>query len=175
MGIPEEDASTFAEGVRRGGTLVTVHTDDFMADQARDLLNRLDPVDIHERSSDWRSRGWTSFDQNARPMTADEIEMERQHYYTPVMESGSDYDVYRNTFMRHYETSLASTGYPYDYYEPAYRFGRELRGDDRYIDRDWTEIEPEVRMEWERERPGTWEQFKSSIRHAWEEVKDTFS
>ena len=40
MGIPEEHAQFYAEGVRRGGTLVTVRVDDEHADHARDILNR---------------------------------------------------------------------------------------------------------------------------------------
>jgi hypothetical protein len=108
--------------------------------------------------------------------------MEREHmsYGTTTMDpdldmdTGEDYEVYRSRFFQHYETSLANTGYPYDYYDPAYRFGYGLAGDDRYSDRDWMEVEPEFRREWERERPGTWEGFKSSVRHAWEEVKDAF-
>lgn len=181
MGLPEEEAQFYTEGIRRGGTLVTVQTADYMADQARDVMNRYNPVDLNERVSSWRERGWSGFDPGTEPYDIDEIERERQYYgSSPAMsrEMGTsfddDYASYHDTFYQHYETSLANTGYPYDYYEPAYRFGHTLANEGRYTDRDWNELEPEFRSEWEREHPGTWEEFKSSIRHAWEEVKDAF-
>jgi hypothetical protein len=38
LGISKEDANAYAEGVRRGGSLVVVRSDDAMADRARDIL-----------------------------------------------------------------------------------------------------------------------------------------
>jgi hypothetical protein len=183
MGLPEEEAQYYSEGVRRGGTLVTVQAADHMADQARDVMNRYNPVDINERVSSWRERGWTGFEPDAEPYDIDEIERERQYYGTSremdrEVGIGTGYDDdfagYHDTFHQHYETSLANTGYPYGYYEPGYRFGHTMASEGRYTDRDWNEVEPEFRREWERDRPGTWEEFKSSVRHAWEEVKDAF-
>jgi len=67
-GIPEEDAGVYAEGVRRGGALVTVQaaTDDD-ADRAADILDRYNVVDIDERSSNFREGGWSGFNENAEP------------------------------------------------------------------------------------------------------------
>src|SRR5208337_657093 len=39
-GVPERDAQFYAEGVRRGGTLVTVRVDDARASTARELVQR---------------------------------------------------------------------------------------------------------------------------------------
>ena len=181
MGLPENEAQYYSEGVRRGGTLVTVQAADHMANQARDVMNRYNPVDINERVSSWRERGWTGFDPDADLYDIDEIERERQFYGSSRgmeremgTDYGDDFTGYHDTFYLHYETSLANTGYPYDYYEPAYRFGHTMAGESRYSDRAWNEVEPEFRREWERDRPGTWEEFKSSVQHAWEEVKDAF-
>jgi hypothetical protein len=55
LGIPEEHANIYAEGLRRGGVLVTIRTDDHMADEARMVLNQYDPVDIETRSRAWES------------------------------------------------------------------------------------------------------------------------
>ena len=65
-GIPEEDAGVYAEGVRRGGALVTVQaaTDDD-ADRAADILDQYGVVDIDERAQDYRAGGWSGFDENA--------------------------------------------------------------------------------------------------------------
>ncbi len=69
-GIPEEDASFYAEGVRRGGTLLMVKTSDDMAQRAYDLMRSNGAVDIDQRSGDWRRSGWNRFDANAGPYTA---------------------------------------------------------------------------------------------------------
>lgn len=64
-GIPEEDANIYAEGVRRGGALVTVQAaTDSDADRAADILDRYNVVDIDERGSAYRSSGWSRFDEN---------------------------------------------------------------------------------------------------------------
>lgn len=67
-GVPQEDAEHYTEGVRRGGTLVTVNTDDSMASMAHDVLQRHNAIDIDERSTQWRSSGWTGFDDKAEPL-----------------------------------------------------------------------------------------------------------
>ena len=59
LGVPEEDAHYYAEGVRRGGILVTVATDDEReADAAADILRRHGAVDIDERATEWKKQGW---------------------------------------------------------------------------------------------------------------------
>jgi hypothetical protein len=66
-GIPREHADIYAEAVRRGGTLVTVRTDDAFSDRVSDILNRHSPVDIEERAESWRQAGWRRFDERAEP------------------------------------------------------------------------------------------------------------
>ena len=56
-GVPEEHARYYEEGVRRGGTLVTVAASDADADEVMDIMNRHNPVDIEERASVWRETG----------------------------------------------------------------------------------------------------------------------
>ena len=60
MGVPEEEAHYYAEGVRRGGTLLTVRaTDDGMAETAADILREFGAVDINQRAEEWRQTGWS--------------------------------------------------------------------------------------------------------------------
>jgi stress response protein YsnF len=62
-GIPEEDANLYAEGIRRGGALVSVTTQsDADADRAAEILDRYNVVDIDERGASYRESGWTRFD-----------------------------------------------------------------------------------------------------------------
>jgi hypothetical protein len=76
-GISERDAQFYAEGVRRGGTLVTVRVDDARAPAVREILHRYQAVDPALRSAAYRESGWTSFDEGAPPYTADQIAAER--------------------------------------------------------------------------------------------------
>ncbi|MBR1153607.1 hypothetical protein [Bradyrhizobium sp. JYMT SZCCT0428] len=78
-GISDEDAHAYAEGVRRGGTLVSARVAD--ADHARldGLLNE-SAVNLRNRTAAWQKSGWQSFDPAAQPYGADEIRRERDLY-----------------------------------------------------------------------------------------------
>lgn len=57
-GVREEDARCYTEGVRRGGTLVSLMARDTDAARAVEVINRHNPVDLNERMLDWRRSGW---------------------------------------------------------------------------------------------------------------------
>ena len=65
LGVPYDEAHAYAEGVRRGGALVVVESSDDRAERGMEILRRLHPVDIHERTAQWRHEGWTGYDANA--------------------------------------------------------------------------------------------------------------
>ena len=79
-GVDERDANIYAEGVRRGGTLVSARVPDAQASIARDVLDRHNPVDIGARAASYQRAGWRSFDEKAPPYTAAEIAAERDRY-----------------------------------------------------------------------------------------------
>lgn len=79
-GHSDEDAHVYAEGVRRGGTLVSVKAKDEEADRVDQILNQHQGVDAMTRGSDYRAGGWSRFDHDAAPYTADEVVRERQRY-----------------------------------------------------------------------------------------------
>src|SRR5205085_4482603 len=79
-GVPERDAQFYAEGVRRGGTLVTARVDDNRASTARETLQRYKSVDPAVRGAAYRESGWTSFDENAPAYTPDQVAAERARY-----------------------------------------------------------------------------------------------
>jgi hypothetical protein len=81
------------------------------------------------------------------------------------------FDAYDADFRGHYTTSLASRGHPYERWSPGYRYGYELASDRRYAGRDWAALEPEARRGWEAQQKGTWEEFKDTVRYAWEKVR----
>jgi len=58
--FPDEDRATYAEGLRRGGYLVTVSAIPAeYYEQALDILDDEGSIDVDERSASWRSEGWT--------------------------------------------------------------------------------------------------------------------
>ncbi|HXV43182.1 MAG TPA: hypothetical protein VEC96_08970 [Anaerolineae bacterium] len=82
LGVPETEAGYYAEGVRRGGALVTAQVPDEKVDGAMDILDRHHPVDLEERVGHWQQSGWTSFDPNAEPYTAESVNRDRSTYRT---------------------------------------------------------------------------------------------
>ncbi|HEY1559571.1 MAG TPA: hypothetical protein VGF71_01640 [Caulobacteraceae bacterium] len=76
-GVSKEEADVYAEGVRRGGTLVSAKVDDDHLAQAETALNMVPAVDIASRRAAYRQSGWTTFDESAPPYTDEEIMAER--------------------------------------------------------------------------------------------------
>jgi uncharacterized protein (TIGR02271 family) len=329
LGVPYDEAHSYAEGVRRGGTLVVVESDDEQAEHGMEILRRLHPVNIHERTAQWRQEGWTGYDANAItstptstastpaprspahvrseqpvadkrtttmsvqareqqrshrrgegqeemtiPVVEEDIsigkrEVERGHVriYSRVTEQPAeasvrlreekvtverrpadrpateadfaaaekeviemtetaeepvvtkrarvveevvvhkevtertetvrgterhtdvevkresekpgetgratapqDFAAYDPLFRKHCATMFAGSGATYTEYEPAYRYGYELRTHERYRGRDWAALEADARRDWEARHPSTWERFKDAIRYGWDSI-----
>ena len=79
-GHTDDEANVYAEGVRRGGTLVSVKADDADAGRIEQLLNS--GVDAATRGEAYRQQGWTGFDDTAAPYGMDDISRERGLYGT---------------------------------------------------------------------------------------------
>ena len=82
IGVPKEHAEYYAEGVRRGGTLVTVDAADDKAQQAVDIMNGNGAVDIDTRGAAYRSGGYTGYSESASPYAMEDITRERDLYRT---------------------------------------------------------------------------------------------
>lgn len=76
-GVPEEDAHVYAEGVRRGGTLVTAKVSDDLVNEAEEVLGEANSVNLEERRTSYKEGGWSSFDPDAENYAADEIAEDR--------------------------------------------------------------------------------------------------
>jgi stress response protein YsnF len=80
LGVPRDEAEAYAEGTRRGGSLVLVRTDDAHADQAASIMEQRQFVDYESRSEAWRAEGWTGYEATAEPFTPDAAAAERARY-----------------------------------------------------------------------------------------------
>jgi uncharacterized protein (TIGR02271 family) len=58
VGVPEEDAAHYNEGVRRGGTLIAVKAQDAMAHRVAEILGNDGAVNIDERAEQYRQEGF---------------------------------------------------------------------------------------------------------------------
>ena len=66
-GVPEEHAHVYAEGVRRGGTLVTIRAPEGMGAQVETVLAKYSVIDPAVRGAQYRETGWSNFDEGATP------------------------------------------------------------------------------------------------------------
>ena len=78
LGVPEEEAGYYTEGVRRGGALVTLSVDENRVTEASAILNRHRAVDISTRRDYYQQSGYTGYNPNAQPYTAEELAAYRQ-------------------------------------------------------------------------------------------------
>jgi hypothetical protein len=81
-GVSDDEAHVYAEGLRRGGTLVTARVPDGDRARVEAVLDR-SAVRISDRAAAYRKQGWKTFDPNAAPYTADQVRKERAMYRTP--------------------------------------------------------------------------------------------
>lgn len=78
--IPEANAHIYAEGVRRGGTLVVARVNESKIDTANAILREADPVDPVERRKAYEAEGWREFDPTGAPYRSTSAETENFRY-----------------------------------------------------------------------------------------------
>ena len=155
VGVSEDDASYYAESVRRGGALVTVRAEDERADEAASLMRNHGAVDIERRVEQWKQEGWTPRD---KAMTPSDDQLERERYTggslgaasgqnfgeesqmgavtttsgMPITSTSTSWSNDDEDFRAHHREYSGSSGDAYEEYEPAYRYGADRGGDERY-------------------------------------------
>ncbi len=66
-GVSKEEADVYAEGVRRGGTLVSAKVADDKLAAAEAAINALPFVDVEDRRTLYRDSGWTGMETERLP------------------------------------------------------------------------------------------------------------
>jgi hypothetical protein len=79
-GHSDEEANVYAEGVRRGGTLVSVKAHDDEIARVEAILDGQRGVNAAVRGEAYRQSGWTRFDEAADPYGVEDIARERALY-----------------------------------------------------------------------------------------------
>ncbi|MGI6246566.1 MAG: general stress protein [Pseudochelatococcus sp.] len=83
-GIPEGEAEFYAEGVRRGGTIVVARVNEAHVDAATVILSQSNAVDPQARRRAFEGEGWTHFDEGAPLYTPEERQRLRERYRNPL-------------------------------------------------------------------------------------------
>ena len=79
-GVSEDEAHVYAEGVRRGGAVVAAKVEEDKVASAEAILRSPGAVNISERRQAYTAEGWSRFDTEATPYTADQASAERLRY-----------------------------------------------------------------------------------------------
>lgn len=175
-GVPKEQAGLYAEGVRRGGTLVAVRAPDERANDASMTLKRFSPVDIERRSGDWRKEGWKGFDETGQPYTTTTTgygETTGRMMTGQTAMAGGDFDTYEPEFRNHYQATYSNTGYGFDQLRPAYKFGYNMGREDRFQGQNWNQAEPMLKREFQQDFPNqSWDTFRDAVYQGWETAQN---
>ena len=67
LGLSEEDAEFYAEGVKRKGVLITVQSQGGRASVAKNILKQANAVNVETRRKAWLEKGWVGFDETSEP------------------------------------------------------------------------------------------------------------
>jgi len=87
----DEDRAAYAEGLRRGGFLISVQVDDQSYDSAHDILDDEGSIDMDERADLWRAEGWDGGRGNVTPREdALALAPETDHQTTAVANPASN-------------------------------------------------------------------------------------
>ncbi len=78
-GVSKDDAEVYAEGLRRGGAVVSARVADADASRLQAVMEH-SSVRISDRATAYRGAGWKSFNPAGSPYTADQVRKERMLY-----------------------------------------------------------------------------------------------
>lgn len=90
LGVDSAQASSFAEGLRRGGEVIACTCDESEVNRLLPFFHQYRMADIDKRSQRWRSTGWTGYDRKATAFGQTDIDQERRwganEYVIPVVQ-----------------------------------------------------------------------------------------
>ena len=67
LGVSEEDAEFYAEGVKREGVLIAVQAEGGYASMAKNIMKQAAAVNVESRRQAWLESGWVGFDESESP------------------------------------------------------------------------------------------------------------
>lgn len=77
-------------------------------------------------------------------------------------------------YRSHWDSNYSSLGGSYDDYAPAYRYGSDMAGSDKYRGRQWDDVESDLRSDYDTRYGASggsaWEKTKDAVRHGWNKM-----
>lgn len=147
-GTPEFEAKRYEGRIRGGRLLLSVHCDNSeWVSTAKDVLKKTGAEDISSTSE-----AGADFDESDRPHPRRGLPAQ-----------------YQADFRRDFEMRYGTSGANYDDFAPLYEYGYQMASSPRYQDHKFEEVEPELKVVYLRDHPGTeWEKVSSAVLYGWE-------
>jgi hypothetical protein len=162
LGIPKDQASTYAEAIRRGGCLVAVEVHESEVMRADKIMKKHGAIDIMQRSAYYESQGFRGYDPKAPAYTPEQIAEERARLQTHWATAGSIPPAIEEEVVKTRYNNLGDMRtITYEQWEPAYRFGWRLGHDAHY--QSFNHGEAAIKQMWEQDNPGTFNAFREAI------------
>ncbi len=166
LGVPEEEAHYYESEFNEGRILVTVKAGSRYS-EARDVLFHHGAYDVENRSG-MAAAGASS------AMIGGTASPTMSH------RGGWEEDVSPRLRDR-WQTRYGSGGGRWEDFEPRYRYGYEMSQDDRFRDRTWEDVEPDLRRDyrgWGQQSGHAfddtdWDLYSEHIRDAWDDSRGT--
>jgi hypothetical protein len=183
-GVPRAHATSYADAVKEGGTIVAIRVDSEQVDSAKSILNRHGAVDINETNDDHAvgrtsGRETTTVGDEGSPSEWGKRRLSVEDRNLGTGRTGARVydpeqsvvpDVADAELRQHYESAWYPK-YSWEDFSDAYRFGYSLGASSRYGTSDWVDVEGEARRNWELRRPESWTKFKDAVRFGWDHVR----
>jgi hypothetical protein len=153
--LGDEDSQAYDEATRHGHYVVTaIAADDDRTDLANEVMSHHHTIGLDESQSGVR----VFYDVQEKPVAQTKSEQPRPVAGPEDLELG---------YRQHWERNYANDGGRYEAWVPAYRYGTSAAADGAYKGKEWSTVEPQLKVEWERQYPESkWERFKESVKHA---------
>jgi hypothetical protein len=117
MGLPDDEADMYAEGVRRGGVLLAIEVADDADQKGVQIINQHHPKDIESRSTIWREEeGWKRFDSQRKPMDSSLLWPRKEYRQRAEKEASGEARLYPREKYRKSEVGEEKDLYPRDEY-----------------------------------------------------------
>jgi uncharacterized protein (TIGR02271 family) len=164
MGVPEEEARYYESEFQAGRTIVTVQPDG-RQQEALDILRRNGAYDATTRPA---TAAYGATGAGATAGRPEQMQAASMGQTQPgQMATGRWEDVspsYRNYWQQRYGNQGR-----WEDFEPAYRYGWEMKNNPQYRGRSWTQVESNLRRDWESRFPNRpWAQASTALRESWE-------
>jgi len=165
LGVPEEEAHYYESEFNEGRILVTVKAGSRYA-EARDVL-------FHHGAYDVENRSGMAVTGSSSAMVGGTS--------SPTMSHHGAWDDVSPRHRDRWQSRYGSGGGRWEDFEPRYRYGYEMSQEERFRDRTWEDVEPDLRSEYGEwgQRSGhnfddtDWDLYSEHIRDAWDDSRGT--